>query len=181
MQRELGIKTIIAPECGHAYQSMRFAAPNVFPNEWNFEVLNIVEFLDRMVKEGKLRLDRKVVKEITLHDSCQIGRRGGVLKEPRHILSLIAEDFRDSVEFPEKNICCGGGGGVVVEHEANYHRQKAFLAKAELFDKAGIKNVACYCANCMLALSKSSQELGRDYRFLSLIDLVAEAIEEEEG
>ncbi len=179
--KELGIKTIIAPECGHAYQSMRFVAPNVFPREWDMEVLNVVEFIYKMVKEGRLTLPKKVVGEITLHDPCQIGRRGGVLKEPRELLNLLAQDFRDSVEFPEKNICCGGGGGVVVEHEADYHRQKAFLAKAELFDKAGVKDVACYCANCMLALSKSSQELGRDYRFISLVDLVAESIEEEEG
>ncbi len=178
--KELGIRTIVAPECGHAYQSMRFVAPNLFPKDWSFEVLNVVELLDRMVKEGKLKLRRKVIDRVTLHDSCQIGRRGGVLREPRNILELLSEEFRDSVEFPEKNICCGGGGGVVVEHEADYHRQKAFLAKAELFDKAGVKKVACYCANCMLALSKSAQELNRDYRFLSLIDLVAEAIEEEE-
>ncbi len=177
--KELGIKTIIAPECGHAYQSMRFVAPNVFPREWDFEVLNVVEFLYRMLEEGKLKLSKKVIDQITLHDSCQIGRRGGVLKEPREVLKLIAEEFKDSVEFPEKNICCGGGGGVVVEHEADYHRQKAFLAKAELFDKVGVKNVACYCANCMLALDRSSRELNRDYRFLSLVDLVAEAIEEE--
>ncbi|GAB6066606.1 (Fe-S)-binding protein [Aquifex pyrophilus] len=179
--KELGIKTIIAPECGHAYQSMRFVASNIFPGEWNFEILNIVEFIHKMVREGRLNLSKKVIDRITLHDSCQIGRRGGVLREPREILKLIAEDFRDSVEFPEKNVCCGGGGGVVVEHEADYHRQKAFLVKAELFDKAGTKKVACYCANCVLSLEKSSKELNRDYEFLSIVDLVAEALEEEEG
>lgn len=178
--KELGIKTIIAPECGHAYQSMRFVAPNIFPEDWDFEVLNIIEFIGLMLDEGRLSLDKKVVDKITLHDSCQIGRRGGVLREPRQILKLIAEDFRDCVDFPEKNICCGGGGGVVVEKEADFHRQKAFLVRAELFDKVGTRNVACYCANCMLSLSKSAKELNMDYKFISLVDLVAEAIEEEE-
>lgn len=65
---ELGIKTIIAPECGHAYQSMRFVAYNMFPDRWKFEVLNIAEFIYRMLKEGKLKLNKKVIERITLHD-----------------------------------------------------------------------------------------------------------------
>ncbi|AAC07045.1 (Fe-S)-binding protein [Aquifex aeolicus] len=178
--KELGIKTIISPECGHAYQAIRFVAPNVFPKEWDFEVLNVVEFIKKMLDEGRIKLNKKVVDVVTLHDSCQIGRRGGVLREPREILTHISQKFVDSVEFPEKNICCGGGGGVVVVHEADEHRRKAFLTKMELFDKAGTKNVACYCANCMLALEKSSKELNRDYKFLSLVELVAEALEDEE-
>lgn len=180
--RALGAKTIIAPECGHAYQSLRFVAPNVFPKEWSFEVINIVELVDRLLNEGKLKINRKVVKErITLHDSCQIGRRGGVLREPRRILKEVAEDFVDSVSIPEHNICCGGGGGVLVIKDADFDRQRAYFAKMNLFDKTGAKLVACYCANCMLALTRSTQELNRDYSFVSLIELVAKAIEEEEG
>ncbi|ADC90046.1 protein of unknown function DUF224 cysteine-rich region domain protein [Thermocrinis albus DSM 14484] len=175
--KELEVKTIIAPECGHAYQSMRFVAPNLFPSEWDLKVLNIVEFIYLMLEEGRLHIKKKVVDRITLHDSCQIGRRGGVLKEPRYILKLLAENFVDSVDMPEKNICCGGGGGVVVVRDADYHRQKAFLTKAELFDKTGVKNVACYCANCMLALNKSAQEFNRDYKFISIVELVADALE----
>jgi Fe-S oxidoreductase len=179
--KELDVKYIIAPECGHAYQSMRFIAPNLFPEEWNFEVLNIVEFIDRMVETGRLSINRKVLMEkSTLHDSCQIGRRGGVLKEPRRILGMLAEDFRDSVLIPEHNICCGGGGGVLVIKDADYYRQKAFLSKMTLFDKVGAKTVVCYCANCMLALNTGAKELNRDYRFVSIVELVAEAIEEGE-
>lgn len=180
--KALGVRHIISPECGHAYQSMRFVAPNVFPEEWNFEVLNIVEFIDRMIEEGRLKIGKKVLKErSTLHDSCQIGRRGGVLREPRKILNMLAEDFKDSVLIPEHNICCGGGGGVLVIDEADYYRQKAFISKMTLFDKVGAKTVVCYCANCMLALNKGSQELNRNYRFVSIVELVAEALEEEEA
>ncbi len=179
--KELGIETIVAPECGHAYQSLRFVAPNVFPQEWDFEVLNIVELIDRLIDEGKLKIDKKVVKErITLHDSCQIGRRGGVLRQPRRVLKEVADDFVDSVSIPEHNICCGGGGGVLVIEDASFDRQRAYLAKMNLFDKTGAKLVACYCANCMLALTKATQELNRDYKFVSIVELVAEALEEEE-
>lgn len=133
-----------------------------------------------MIGEGRLRINKKVLKDrATLHDSCQIGRRGGVLREPRRIMNMVAEDFRDSVLIPEHNICCGGGGGVLVIGDADYYRQKAFISKMTLFDKAKAKTVVCYCANCMLALTKSSQELKRDYKFVSIVELVAEAIEEE--
>lgn len=178
--KALGVKHIITPECGHAYQSMRFVAPNIFPREWNFEVINIVEFIDKMIEKGNLKITKKVLKErSTLHDSCQIGRRGGVLREPRKILNMLAEDFKDSVLIPEHNICCGGGGGVLVIADADYYRQKAFISKMTLFDKVGAKTVVCYCANCMLALNKSSQELKRDYKFVSIVELVAEALEDQ--
>ncbi len=179
--KELGVSYIITPECGHAYQSMRFIAPNIFPKDWTFEVMNIVEFIDRMIDKGRISIKRKVLKErTTLHDSCQIGRRGGVLREPRRILKMLAEDFQDSVLIPEHNICCGGGGGVLVIGEADQYRQKAFISKMTLFDKVEAKTVVCYCANCMLALTKGNQELGRDYRFVSIVELVAEAMEGEE-
>jgi Fe-S oxidoreductase len=41
-----------------------------------FEVLHTVEFIDRLIKEGKLKLARRVPMIVTYHDPCHLGRQG---------------------------------------------------------------------------------------------------------
>jgi len=41
-----------------------------------FEVYHITEYLDRLIKEGKLKLTKEVPLEVTYHDPCHLGRLG---------------------------------------------------------------------------------------------------------
>ncbi len=53
---EIGAKTVLVPECGHAYPALRWDGANNYGKELPFEVLAISEFLGQEVMAGRLKL-----------------------------------------------------------------------------------------------------------------------------
>ena len=44
---KLRVKTVISPECGHAYMAIRWDGPNLVGKPFNFKVRHVLEVLDR--------------------------------------------------------------------------------------------------------------------------------------
>ena len=177
--KELGASKIIISECGHGYYVYRFVVPNLIP-EWDLEVYQMVELTDRLMKEGKIKVKRKVLSEpVSLHDGCQIGRRGGIIDESRNLLKAVVEDYREAVDSakPERNFCCGGGGGIVINKRAHDNMEKAFFIKIEQFDKVGTKHIVTECANCHFVVSNDIKSFNRPFKVHGVSELVAQAIE----
>ncbi len=177
--RELGASKIIISECGHGYYVYRFTVPNLIP-EWDLEVFQMVEILDKLIKEGKIKIKRKALSEPTsFHDGCQIGRRGGLIHEARNVLKLVVEDYREAADSakPERNYCCGGGGGIVINKRAHDNMEKAFFIKIEQFDKVGAKHIVTECANCEFVVTNDIKSFNRPFKVHSVSELVAQAIE----
>lgn len=70
--RRSGVKTIVTPcaDCMHALKRL------YGPYGLKVEVLHVVEYLERLVKEGKLHFSREVNMTVTYHDPCHLGRQG---------------------------------------------------------------------------------------------------------
>ena len=67
-----GVKTVLT-FCSDCY----FAFKRLFPQEGSrFEVLHTVEFLGRLIKEGKIKLNKTIPVTVTYHDPCHLGRLG---------------------------------------------------------------------------------------------------------
>ncbi len=68
-----GVKTVVTA-CSDGYHAFK----RLYPSEMNFkfEVLHITQFLDRLIREGKIKFTKKVPMTITYHDPCHLGRRG---------------------------------------------------------------------------------------------------------
>jgi len=71
-----GVRTVVTP-CSDCYGTFKFHYPRI-GKEMNFEVLHITEYLDRLIKEGRLKPINKVPLKVTYHDPCHLGR----LSEP---------------------------------------------------------------------------------------------------
>jgi Fe-S oxidoreductase len=71
-----GVRTVVTP-CSDCYGAFKFHYPRI-GKEMNFEVLHITEYLDRLIKEGRLKPIKKVPLKVTYHDPCHLGR----LSEP---------------------------------------------------------------------------------------------------
>ncbi len=177
---KLGVKHVISPECGHAYGALRWAGPNMMGKPYSFEVVHIITLLDRLRAEGRIPPGRKDARRITLHDPCQIVRRGGLLKEPRRLLDDSCEEFVEMKGAGITNLCCGGGGGVSANPRAAGLQTKAFGAKLkQIDDVGGVDAVVVPCANCRGVFEDGLDEYGADYEVLGLGELVAATLEEE--
>lgn len=67
-----GVKTIVTP-CSDCYNSLKrqYAAKG-----YNVEVLHVVEYIDKLISEGKLKFTKPVNMTVTYHDPCHLGRLG---------------------------------------------------------------------------------------------------------
>lgn len=108
----------------------------------DLEVLHITEYLDKLIKEGKLKPTKNVDMTVTYHDPCYLGRQGepyirwegkevlgeiryydppkeyrrgtyGIYEPPRDVLkSIPGLRLVEMDRIKEYAWCCGSGGGV---------------------------------------------------------------------
>jgi Fe-S oxidoreductase len=67
-----GVKTVIT-SCSDCYHAFKRLYPQLGSK---FEVLHTVEFLNRLVREGKIKFSKTIPMKVTYHDPCHLGRRG---------------------------------------------------------------------------------------------------------
>jgi Fe-S oxidoreductase len=173
----VGAKTVVIPECGHAYGVLRWSGANILGRPLPFQVLHITEFLAEAKRAGRLKL-KPLEGSITYHDPCQISRRGGATAEARYILDGFAKDFREMTPTGDSNWCCGGGGGIAVITRSADLRQKVFGIKARQVEETGAKTLVSACSNCRLALDTGKANAGWQHEIESLVDLVAQHLDE---
>lgn len=171
---KLNVKAVISPECGHAYMAIRWEGPNLVGKKFGFKVLHILEVLDELREQGKLRTTGMEKQRLTYHDPCQIGRRGGVLEQPRNLLNMVAENFVEMPDAGKMNWCCGAGGGVSSNERADELRLKAFQRKKDQLDAVHADGVVSACSNCRIHLEEGLEEYHMDIPLLSLTETLAE-------
>lgn len=170
-----GAKTLILPECGHAYGALRWQGANVYGKPLPFEVLHISEFLSAQVRSGKLKL-RKLDKSVTFHDPCQVSRRGGATQAPRDVLQALGAELREMRDSGDLGYCCGGGGGVVTIHRADDLRHAAFDIKIRQINATGAEVPVTSCSNCRLTFDDGQAHYRWDKKMASLVEMVADHI-----
>jgi Fe-S oxidoreductase len=89
--KNAGVKTIVTScaECNYAFKRLYPAVGS------KFEVLHTVEYIDRLIKEGKIKFSKSIPLTVTYHDPCRLGRLSeskvqwnGVLKKIRNQITI---------------------------------------------------------------------------------------------
>jgi Fe-S oxidoreductase len=70
--KSAGVKTIVTPcsDCYHAFKR-QYAKLGL-----EVEVLHVVEYLDRLIGQGKIAFTKSLPMSVTFHDPCHLGRLG---------------------------------------------------------------------------------------------------------
>ncbi|WP_297360471.1 (Fe-S)-binding protein [Acidiferrobacter sp.] len=170
-------KVVILPECGHAYQALRWVGANVYGKALPFRVLHISEFLAQEIRAGRLTL-KTDPRSMTFHDPCQVARRGGVSGAPREIFRALGADLREMSRTPGLNWCCGGGGGVITVHHADPLRYRVFHLKMQQVEETGADVLVSSCSNCRLTFDDGQAHFHWDKTAQSLLEIVANNLAE---
>jgi Fe-S oxidoreductase len=172
--RDHNIKTVVVPESGHGYHVLRWLGANQIKDDLPFDVLSMPEFITREIGEGRIALKKQANgTSVTYHDPCRLGRKGGVMQEPRDILEEMGFELRETAAHGRENYCCGGGCGEFALSEASTLRQQAFELKKHEFQQAGADKVVTGCASCRFNLQSGAEQAGWQIPVTSLVETVA--------
>lgn len=179
--REMGARVLVVGECGHAFEALKYLILRLIPPEERpFEVKSILEVIDAWIREGRIKVDpRRNPQPVTYHDSCKLGRLGGLYEEPRRILKACCLDFRELEPNREMSICCGGGSGFAIMSKGNFLKFRLETygkIKAEQLQKSGAEIVALACSNCKGQFREIINYYRLPVRFAGISELVANAL-----
>jgi Fe-S oxidoreductase len=202
MFKKSGAETLVTG-CADGYYAFKVLYDK-FGMKGDLEVLHTTEYLDRLIKEGKLKPTKKVAAKVTYHDPCHLGRLGepyihwegkqipgqirlfdppkefrrgtyGIYEPPRDILkSIPGLKLVEMDRIKEYAWCCGAGGGV---KETNPEFAK-WTAK-ERIDEAestGAEAIATACPGCEQNFSDTIKENGSSLKVYDVVELLEKAV-----
>jgi len=199
MIRKSGAEILVTgcSDCYHAFKVLY----DEFGLKGSLEVLHITEYLDRLIKEGRLKPTRKVELNVTYHDPCHLGRLGephirwqgkqvpghirifdppkefqrgtyGIYEPPRDVLkSIPGLKLIEMERINEYAWCCGAGGGV---KETNPEFAK-FTARERIkeAESTGAEAIVTACPGCEKNFDEAIKENGSALKVYDVVELVA--------
>ena len=158
---------------------------NIFKNEFpdlggKYEVINYLQFINRYIEEGKLKIDPESLKNvsITYHDPCYLGRANDIYREPRIILKKLTGNLVEMHRNKSFALCCGAGGGQMFK-EAEKGDKEIFIERIEDALQTEAKIIATACPFCMTMLTDGLKYKNREeeIRNLDIAELIAQSLE----
>jgi Fe-S oxidoreductase len=167
----LKVKEVSICECGTAFRVMKHLV-----GRQPFKVSHVTELAERYLREGRIRVEKDRIKGlVTYHDPCQSARNGGVIKEPRYVLSKLTSNFIEMTPNREYNWCCGGGGGLVALENEDF-REKTGKVKVDQIKETGAAIVATGCENCHTQLGFLNERYNMGVKVEFLTNMVANSL-----
>ena len=118
------------------------------------EVLHHSEYILRLMKKGRIKLNYTVGATYTYHDPCELGRGCGIYDEPRTVIEAVGELLEP--EHNRKNaLCCGSS---VANTAINDSQQLTIAQKmAKELDSTGAQQIVTSCPLCKKAIKRGTQ------------------------
>jgi len=181
MLAEENIKTLkkykfkkIVTHCPHCYSTIKFEYPQ-FGGE--FEVVHHSEFIEDLIKKGKILLKAPVGKKVTFHDPCYLGRHNGIYEQPRNVIKYSTGNSPIEMDRTrERSLCCGAGGGRMWMETRRGQRVNEIRAEEALKTGAEVIGTACPFCMRMLVDGLGAKDPDGKMEVKDIAELVAEAI-----
>ncbi len=199
--KDSGARTVVT-SCAECYRMIKVDYPKLMEQstaDLGFEVKHITELADGWVKDGALKLGKKVDVKLSYHDSCGLGRlsepwhhwegeigdwgiftpprtirrgKGGVYDPPRDLLKAIpGVTLVELIRRRDQAYCCGAGAGA---REA-YPDYSSFVAGERLreLNKVGAEAIVSACPLC----KENFKDAARNgVKVFDITELIAAAI-----
>ena len=168
--KEVKPKTIITT-CPHCFHTIG----NEYPQfGGNFIVKHHSEFIDELIRSGKLRVESAANGAVTYHDPCYLGRHNGIFDQPRALIRSTGAQLTEPSRNRDNSFCCGAGGGQFWKEEEKGKERVSTNRYREL-KQTGAKTVATGCPFCMRMLTEESakQEPESAMQVMDIAELVA--------
>ncbi|NHI84042.1 MAG: (Fe-S)-binding protein [Candidatus Thorarchaeota archaeon] len=174
MVKNIGIDQVIA-SCSGCYRTLSHDYSTLLRTDPGFRTIHTVQLIDRLIKEGTIRM-RRMNAKVTYHDPCHLGRHSGIYEEPREILRSIPGVSFVEMEWNRKfSRCCGAGGGLrSARGEDAIEIASRRVKEAE---ETGASLLVTACPFCLRNLEDGAKSIGSSIKVCAIESLVANLIE----
>jgi heterodisulfide reductase subunit D len=175
--REMGARKVVLT-CASCYHFWKHSYPAALGSEelHGIEVQHATEFLADLLESGEVEL-HEVRENVTYHDPCDLGRKGGVIEAPRRVLRQIPElRLIEMAENRDSSHCCGGGGNL--ESFAPEVSKAISVQRMRQAEEVGAKTLVSACQQCERTLFNAARSERIRIRVKDITELVLEAMEE---
>lgn len=171
-----GARELVTP-CAGCYKTFKKLYPEI--TSFDLDVYHSVQYLSKLLEDGKLLFNGAVERRVTYHDPCDLGRSFKIFDEPRRLLAAIPGV--EYVEMARNRLlarCCGGGGGL----QAGEPDMAVSIAAERVRDAlaVGAEVIVSGCAACKDNLRKGAKQVPKQERgkikIMDITELVAQAI-----
>jgi Fe-S oxidoreductase/nitrate reductase gamma subunit len=176
MFAEKGVKKIIT-QCPHCFSTLK--------NDYQqygvkLEVVHHTEFINRLIQEGKLKLNTTSdLGKVIYHDSCYLGRYNEIYDEPRQVIASATGSAPCEMERNRDNgFCCGAGGGRMWMEEKVGKLINVARVEEALTKEPNTICVACPYCMTMFDDGLKDKEVADKVQVLDIAEIVAKALEE---
>ena len=138
------------------------------------------EFLDDLLRKGKLGLKRRLSGCAVYHDPCYLGRYNGIYDPPRRIIDSLGLQRLEMPRNREDSFCCGAGGGKIwMQEEEGVSQRPAILRINEALQVPGITHFVVACPKDLGMFQDAVKTVGAEgrLRVADLGELVYEAMD----
>lgn len=168
----------IVTTCAGCYKTIKELYPK-HTKESLPRVLHLVEFMDELIRQGKISFRGSFPSKVVYHDPCDLGRHMRVFEPPRRVLEAVPQ--LELLEFPMNRLlakCCGGGGGLKafdfpLSDDIAY--QRVMQAK-----DIGAEVIVSACPSCKRTLQTAAAKLKREQKVkiqvMDITEVLAKAI-----
>ena len=170
---EIKPKTIITT-CPHCFHTIS----NEYPQfGGNYVVKHHTEFIDELIRGGKLKLSAEANGSVTFHDPCYLGRHNGIFDQPRALIQSTGAKLTEPKRHRSNSFCCGAGGGQFWKEEEKGTERVGTNRYREL-KQTGAKTVATGCPFCMRMITEETakEEPETAMEVLDVAEIVAKSL-----
>ncbi|MGC8755689.1 MAG: (Fe-S)-binding protein [bacterium] len=164
----------IVTACPHGYYTLKHDYPEF---GGNYEVIHHSQFINQLIKEGRLKPTKPFEKTITYHDSCYLGRHNNIYSEPRNVISAVPQVKMVEMKHSFANsFCCGAGGGRMWIDEKEGERINRVRTAEALSLNPDV--IATACPFCMTMIDDGVKDKGVEdnVKVLDIAEIVQRAL-----
>jgi glycolate oxidase len=175
--KKMGLKEIVTT-CAGCYRTFK----DLYPKRRKMDgirVYHAVEYMEKLMAEGTIRMKDGVPKKVAYHDPCDMGRHMDVYDPPRNVIKAIPNV--ELIEFSKnRNLatCCGGGGGLKA-YDTDMSLNIAYKRVCEAA-AVGADTIVSACPSCKSNLQQGAARLRKEkkekIKIMDITELVARSI-----
>jgi Fe-S oxidoreductase len=141
----------------------------------HYEVVHHTEFIDELIKNGRLKVKPGVSEQMTFHDPCYLGRQNDVVVEPRSILNAVDADVVEMAKSKKQSFCCGAGGAQMWKEE-EHGTSRVSAERIRQAQDVGAETVAVGCPFCMIMLTDAAKSEAPNLQIRDVVEIVADSL-----